>query len=278
MERTSVPNAPPALAAPALAALPGVRHGFFGRAGGVSTGIYASLNASLGSKDDPAAVAENLARIAACLALPPDRVVRLHQIHSARAVVVERPWQGARPEADALVTRTPGLALAVSTADCAPVLLSDPDAGVIAAAHAGWRGALAGVIEATLDAMTSLGADPRAVIAAIGPCISQAAYEVGPDFKAQFLAQSPGNAALFRDGAGDRSHFDLPGYVTRRLARAGVGRVEVLPACTFSVPEAWFSHRRAMKRGEGDYGCNLSVITRCQVSGVRYQVSGVRDQ
>jgi YfiH family protein len=257
-------GSPPALTSPALAALPGMRHGFFGRAGGVSTGVYASLNARLGSHDDPAAVSENLDRIAGRFDLSRERMIRLHQVHSARAVVAEAPWDGpwpgGRPEADAVATAIPNLALAVSTADCAPVLLADPTAGVIAAAHAGWRGAIGGVIEAALDAMETLGAEPDRVVAAVGPCISQAAYEVGPDLKAQFLAESPANAPLFRDGAGDRAHFDLAGYVTRRLARAGVGRVDVLPACTFSDPDAWFSHRGALKRGEGDYGCNLSVI------------------
>ncbi len=140
------------------------------------------------------------------------------------------------------------------------MLLADADAGVIAAAHAGWRGALGGVVEAVVEAMARLGADRGRIVAAIGPCIGQPAYEVGPELKARFLAESPANAALFRDGTGDRSHFDLPGYVTRRLARAGIGRVEALPACTFSAPETWFSHRRSVKRAEGDYGCNLSVI------------------
>jgi YfiH family protein len=252
---------PPALTSPALLALPGVKHGFFGRAGGVSKGIYATLNASLGSQDDPGAVRENLDRIARRFELGPERVIRLHQIHSARAVVAEEPWPGgARPEADAVVTAAPGLALAVSTADCAPVLLADAEAGVIAAAHAGWRGALAGVIGATLEAMTGLGADRARVVAAVGPAISQQAYEVGPELKARFLEESPSNAALFRSGDGDRSHFDLAAYVVRRLARAGVGRVDVLPACTFSAPESWFSHRRSVKEGQGDYGCNLSVI------------------
>jgi YfiH family protein len=252
--------APPSLTVSALAALSGVRHGFFGRAGGVSTGIYASLNAAVGSKDDPAAIRENYARIARALGVSPARLLKAHQVHSPRAVVVEAAFGDERPEADALVTATPGLAVAVSTADCAPVLLADPEARVVAAAHAGWRGAMGGVLEATLAAMESLGAAAPRVFAAVGPAISQGAYEVGPEFKARFLEESPSNAALFRPGAGDRGQFDLAGYVVRRLGRAGVTRVEVVPACTFTEPEAWFSHRRSVKRGEPDYGCNLSAI------------------
>lgn len=256
-------TAPPApfAAAPALDALQGVRHGFFGRRGGVSTGIYASLNVRLGSKDDPAAVAKNRARIAAALGVAPDRLLSAHQVHSARAVVVDGPWSADRPHVDAIVTATPGLAVGVATADCAPVLLAEPEAGIVGAAHAGWRGAIDGVLEAALDAMAGLGADRARIVAAVGACISQEAYEVGPEFKARFLAESPRNAALFRQGAGDRSFFDLTGYVVRRLARAGVTRVEPLGACTVADADAWFSHRRAVKRGEPDYGCQLAAIS-----------------
>jgi YfiH family protein len=257
----AAPIAAPFAISPALGALKGVRHGFFGRQGGVSSGIYSSLNARLGSNDDPAAVKENRARIASALGVAPDRLLSAHQIHSALAVVVEGPWTGPRPHVDAVVTRTPGLAVGVATADCAPVLLAEPQAGVIAAAHAGWRGAIDGVLEAALDAMEGLGADRNRIVAAIGACISPEAYEVGPEFKARFLAESPTNAALFRQGEGDRSWFDLPGYVVRRLARAGVTRVEPLGACTVvSDAQTWFSHRRAMKRGEPDYGCQLAAI------------------
>lgn len=263
-EQRAAPKAP-FETAPALAALAGVRHGFFGRQGGVSTGLYASLNARLGSADDPDAVAENRARIANAIGVAPARLLSAHQVHSPNAVIVDGPWKGPRPQADAVVTATPGIAVAVATADCAPVLLADPKARVIAAAHAGWRGAFDGVLEATVEAMETLGADRGRIIAAIGPCISQAAYEVGPEFKARFLAQSPAYAPLFRAGDkthpdGDRSHFDLPGYVVRRLAHAGVARVDALPYCTVADPDAWFSHRRAVKRGEPDYGCNLSAI------------------
>jgi YfiH family protein len=259
-DRPARPLGPPAIGAAALARLGGVRHGYFGRAGGVSTGIYASLNAAVGSRDDPAAVQENYARIAGWLGVAPERLLKAHQIHSPRAVVVEAPFGDARPEADALVTATPGLAVAVSTADCAPVLLADAEARVVAAAHAGWRGALGGVLESTLAAMESLGASSSRVVAAVGPSIAQPSYEVGPEFKALFLEESPGNAALFRPGAGDRSWFDLAGYVVRRLGRAGITRVEALEACTFAEPDAWFSHRRSVKQGEPDYGCNLSAI------------------
>jgi hypothetical protein len=255
-----MPGAPPFLAAPALAGLTGVRHGFFGRRGGVSTGIYASLNAAVGSCDDPAAVTENYARIAAALGVAPDRLLKAHQLHSPRAVIVDGPFDGARPEADALVTATPGLAVAVSTADCAPVLLADPEARVMAAAHAGWRGAFGGVLEATVEAMERLGARRDRIHAAIGPCISLGSYEVGPEFKERFLAESPSNAALFRPGDGDKSWFDLPGYVLRRLGHAKIARVDVLGRCTFSESDAWFSHRRSVKLGEPDYGCNLSAI------------------
>jgi hypothetical protein len=263
---------PPFATVRTLSELAGVRHGFFGRRGGVSTGLYASLNVRLGSKDDPVAVAENRARIAATLGTAPDRLLSAFQIHSPRAVIVEGPWTGPRPEADAVVTATPGLAVSVTTADCAPVLLADPEARVVAAAHAGWRGAIGdssgGVLEAALDAMETLGADRGRIVAALGPCISQSAYEVGPEFKERFLEESPGNAPLFRaspnSGPGgafaDRSLFDLPAYVVRRLGRAGVGRVEAPLACTVSNADAWFSHRRSVKAGEPDYGCNLSVI------------------
>lgn len=250
----------PFAVSPALAGLTGVRHGFFGRRGGVSTGIYGSLNARLGSSDDPAAVAQNRARIAAALEVAPDRLLSAHQVHSALAAVVDAPWSGPRPHVDAVVTKTSGLAVGVATADCAPVLLAEPKAGVVAAAHAGWRGAIDGVLEAALEAMEGLGADRGRIVAAIGPCISPEAYEVGPEFKARFLGESPMNAALFRQGEGDRSYFDLPGYVVRRLARAGVPRVEPMGACTVTDSETWFSHRRAVKVGEPDYGCQLAAI------------------
>ena len=251
---------PPFETSPALARLDGVGHGFFGRRGGVSSGIYAGLNVGPGSGDAPNDVAENRRRASAALSANPDQLLTPYQIHSARAVIVDAPWDGPRPEADAVVTATPGLLVGVLTADCAPVLLADADAGVVAAAHAGWRGAFGGITDAAIAAMESLGAERGRIVAAIGPCIGQAAYEVGPEFKERFLAASPRNAALFRPGAGDRSHFDLPGYVARRLGEAGLGRVDALAACTMTDGAAWFSHRRAVKHDETDHGRNLSAI------------------
>lgn len=257
-------TAPPHETSALLAALPGVRHAFFGRAGGVSEGDFAGLNTGPGSGDDPEAVAENRARAAAVFGAPPERLLSPRQVHSARARIVETPWEvsgdGERPEVDALATATPNLAISVLAADCAPVLLADPDAKVVAAAHAGWRGALGGVTDAALAAMEELGAERANIRAAIGPCIGQEAYEVGPEFKARFLAESPRNAALFVDGAGDRSHFDLPGYVARRLGLAGIGRVETFLTCTATRGDLWFSRRAAARDGKSAYGRNLSAI------------------
>lgn len=241
----------------------GAAHGFFGRVGGVSSGIYASLNAGPGSKDDAADVAENRRRIAAALAVSPENLLSVYQVHSARAEIVSEPFRGAyadRPQADAMATKTPGLALSILTADCGPILLSDPKAGVIGAAHAGWKGALGGVIEAALEAMQSLGANPADVSAAIGPCIAQASYEVGPEFFAAFTAPDAGNERFFKGGQGDRPHFDLKGYCAMRLALAGVRTVDILPQDTCANEADYFSNRRAVKRQEGDYGRNISAI------------------
>lgn len=244
----------------ALARLPGVRHGFFGREGGVSTGIYASLNAGPGSNDDAAAIAENRARIAAGMEVAPNALVSLHQIHSAIVHRVDAPWSGPRPEGDALVTTTPDLALSIVTADCAPVLLADVKARVIGAAHAGWKGALNGVLDATVAEMVAAGAKAQDIVAAIGPCIRQPSYEVGPEFQAAFLASDPGSENFFRPGKGDRLLFDLPYYCAARLERAGVQRVEALALDTYSDPTAFFSHRRSVHQGAGDYGRNCAVI------------------
>lgn len=252
---------PPFLTSPAFAGAPNVRAAFFGRQGGVSTGLYESLNCGPGSRDDADAVAENRRRAALAAGLTgPERLVTLHQVHSAHAVTVAAPFDGPRPEADALATSTPGLGLGVLTADCAPVLLADAEAQVIGAAHAGWRGAFTGVLEAVLDAMERLGADRSRVRAAVGPCISQDAYEVGPEFVARFTEAAPSSAALFAPGADDRSQFDLKAYVARRLRAAGAAEVDVAAACTFSQADAYFSHRRGVKQGAADYGRNLSVI------------------
>jgi len=242
--------------------LPGVRHGFFGRAGGVSEGLYATLNCGFGSGDEPAHVAENRARALRRIELPETALVTVYQVHSPDVVVVERPWaRGEAPRADAMVTSVPGLALGILTADCAPVLLADAKVRVIGAAHAGWRGAVAGVIESTIAAMTRLGADPERIVAGVGPTIGQRSYEVGPEFAAPFLAQSARNADLFcpaqRPG---HAMFDLKGYVARRLVTAGLRRVQVLPCDTCAEADRFFSYRRACQHGEPDYGRNLSAI------------------
>jgi YfiH family protein len=238
--------------------LRGVRHAFFGRAGGVSSGIYASLNAGTGSNDDPAAVHENRRRIAAAFGAPAERLVGVHQVHSARAVFVGAPWPGERPHADALVTTAHDLVISVLAADCAPVLLADAEAGVIAAAHAGWKGALGGVIEATVRLMRDQGA--RNIAAAIGPCIHQSSYEVGPEFEAQVVAANDSHARYFAPGRGDRRQFDLPGFCADRLIAAGVERIETLPLDTYAHPDALYSHRRSVHETAGDYGRNCSAI------------------
>jgi hypothetical protein len=250
----------PFLQSPRLAALPGVRHGFFGREGGVSAGLYTSLNAGPGSKDDPAAVAENRRRIAAAMGVDGDHLLSLHQVHSAAAVRVSGPWTGARPQADGIVTTAPGLAVSALAADCAPVLFADAEARVVAAAHAGWKGALGGVLEATLDAMVEAGAVRARIVCAIGPCIGQESYEVGPEFSARFLKEDPTNARFFAPGQGDRAHFDLKAYCGARLAQAGAASVDTLSQDTCAMPAQYFSNRRAVKNAEGDYGRNLSVI------------------
>jgi YfiH family protein len=241
----------------------GAAHGFFGRNGGVSRGIYASLNAGPGSKDDAADVAENRRRIAAELAVAPENLLSVYQVHSARVEVVSGPFAGAyadRPQADAMATKVPGLALSILTADCGPILMTDPKPGVIGAVHAGWKGALGGVIEAALAAMKSLGADPANISAAIGPCIGQASYEVGPEFFGAFTLPDAENERFFKGGLGDRLHFDLKGYCASRLALAGVRTVDILPQDTCAEEADYFSNRRAVKRQEDDYGRNLSAI------------------
>jgi YfiH family protein len=243
--------------------LPGVRHGFFTREGGVSEGIYASLNCGPGSGDAREAVRENRRRAMAALDLPGAPLVTVHQVHSPTVVEVESPWEmGAGPEADGMVTRRPGLALGVLAADCAPVLLADAEAGVVGACHSGWKGAVGGVLEATLEAMVRLGAQAGRIVAGVGPCIAQRSYEVGTEFPAPFLAQDADNARFFCPSAKrpDKLHFDLKGYVANRLGLAGAGEVQVLPCDTCAEPARFFSYRRASKAGEGDYGRLLSAI------------------
>jgi hypothetical protein len=241
-------------------ALTGVPHGFLGRRGGVSTGIMAGLNVGLGSDDDPAAVTENRRR-AADAVLPGARLCTLYQVHSADAVTVLAPYDDAlRPHADALVTDRPGFALGILTADCAPVLLADEAAGVVGAAHAGWKGALGGVTDAAIVAMETLGARRDRIVAAIGPCIARASYEVDAAFARRFAAADPENERFFADGREDHHRFDLEAYVAHRLASAGIGRVEALGLDTYADPDRFFSFRRATHRGEPSYGRQIAII------------------
>jgi YfiH family protein len=241
--------------------LPGIRHAFFTRAGGVSAGLYASLNGGIGSHDAPANVVENRARMAAALGVPPDRLITAYQVHSPDVVVADAPWSHEhRPRADAIVTRVRGLAIGVSTADCGPVLLADIDARVIGAAHAGWRGALAGVIEASVAAMERLGAERARIVGALGPMIRQPSYEVGSDVVDRFLAEDRGNARFFAPSPRGRSLFDLAGYIADRLRRAGIMRVEDIGVCTYADPSRFFSYRRATHCAEADYGRHVNGI------------------
>jgi YfiH family protein len=250
------------LQAQSLTNLPGVRHAFFTRAGGVSKGIYESLNSGVGSNDKPENVNENRARMAASLGVTADRFLTAYQIHSPTVMVAEPPWSAAdRPRADAIVTRTPGLAIGVSTADCGPVLMTDPEARVIGAAHAGWRGALTGVIEAAIAAMETLGAKRNRIVAAVGPMIRQPNYEVGQDLLDRFVAAEPDNVRFFAPAQrpGHRM-FDLAGYVVSTLQRAGIERIEDIGHCTYADPAQFYSYRRATHRAEPDYGRHVNAI------------------
>ena len=236
-----------------------LRHGFFTRRGGASSGIFAGLNCGLGSSDQAEIVQINRARVADALEVAAGALVTVHQVHSAGVAVIDGPPH-ARPTADAMVTDRPGLALSVLTADCLPVLMADHAAGVIGAAHAGWRGALDGVLEATLDAMEELGADRGAIHAAIGPAISQGAYEVGPEFLDDFMAEDPDNQRFFAGGTGDRYLFDLPGHALHRMRAAGIGAAEWTRHCTFRDADRFYSYRRARRAGEADYGRLIPAI------------------
>jgi hypothetical protein len=249
------------LASPLLAAVPGLRHAFFTREGGVSGGIYAGLNGGLGSHDDPAHVAENRRRMAEQMGVAPTHLLNLHQIHSPDAVVATGPWNGAvRPTADAIVTRHEGLAIGVTTADCGPILLVDPGARVIGAAHAGWKGALSGVMESTIDAMERLGADRGRIVAAIGPLIRQPSYEVGREFVERFIDADAGNALFFLPGERNgHSMFDLAGFIRMRLENAGVPMIDDLGIDTYSDTRC-FSYRRSVHRKEPDYGRHVHAI------------------
>lgn len=240
-------------------ALAPFRHGFFGRKGGASSGVFQGLNCGHGSSDQFEAVTINRTRVAQALDVLPDALVGVHQIHSAIVVTLDDPDQP-RPKADALVTARPGIALSVLTADCQPVLFADPVAGVIGAAHAGWKGALAGVLDETVSAMVALGAQKDRISAVIGPTISQRAYEVGPEFYDQFMTEDEGAARFFAKGEGDRMLFDLPGYGLNRLRKAGVGHAEWTRHCTYSDPARFYSYRRSVHAREADYGRLIAAI------------------
>ena len=240
-------------------ALAAVRHGFFTRKGGASSGIFSSLNCGFGSTDQTEMVAINRKRVAQALGVDPDRLATVHQTHSARALTLDAPSESP-VEADAIASATPGLALAVLTADCQPVLFADTQNGVIGAAHAGWKGALDGVLEATVDAMEGLGAVREAITAVIGPSISQRAYEVGPEFLERFADEDGANTRFFANGEGDRYLFDLTGFGLHRLRSAGVGEAQWIGHSTFSEPDRFYSYRRSVHRREADYGRLISAI------------------
>ena len=236
------------------------RHGFFTRRGGASSGIFAGLNCGPGSSDQAEVVLINRVRVADAMEVEAEALVSLHQYHSAEVLTLSAPRQD-KPKADAMVTATPGIALAVLTADCQPVLFADHEAGVVGAAHAGWRGALDGVLDATLEAMEALGADRDNVQAVIGPSISQRAYEVGPEFFDRFVGDDEENQRFFANGQGDRMLFDLPGFGLHRLRAAGVGQAEWTRHCTYSDENRFYSYRRSVHRKEPDYGRLIASIT-----------------
>jgi len=236
-----------------------LRHGFFTRKGGASSGVFAGLNCGNGSSDQSEIVAINRARAADAMEVPVARLMNVHQTHSSKVLVVDGPHDGPVPEADALVTATPGLAIAVLTADCQPVLLADAEAGVVGAAHAGWRGAIDGILDETVAAMVGLGAVRERIRAVIGPSISQRAYEVGPEFFDTFMTADPANGRFFAGGEGDRMHFDLPGFGLHKLREAGV-EAEWTRHCTYSDPQRFYSFRRSVHAREADYGRLISAI------------------
>jgi len=237
-----------------------IRHGFFTRRGGASSGVFSGLNCGAGSADQSDAVALNRTRVADAMGVSQTALSSLFQHHSADVVVLDAPLGGDRPKGDAMVTATPGIALGILTADCQPVLFADAEAGVIGAAHAGWKGAIGGVLEATLDAMEELGAHRDNITAIIGPSISQRAYEVGPEFLDMFLDADPENSRFFAAGQDDRVQFDLPSYGLHRLRSAGVGQAEWTRHCTYSDPERFYSYRRSVHESETDYGRLISAI------------------
>jgi YfiH family protein len=246
---------------PLLSAIPGLHHAFFDREGGVSEGIYAGLNGGIGSRDDPAHVMENRRRMAEQMGVPPSHFLSVHQIHSPDAVIATGPWDIAtRPKADAIVTRTEGLAIGVTAADCGPVLFADPKARVIGAAHAGWKGALSGVVEATVEAMEKLGAERASIVAAIGPLIRQPSYEVGNEFVERFVEADAENSLYFLPAAREgHAMFDLAGFIRGRLENAGVLMIDDTGIDTYS-DQRFFSYRRSVHRKEADYGRHVHAI------------------
>ena len=249
------------LESPLLSAVPGLRHAFFSRDGGISGGIYASLNGGIGSNDDPANVTENRRRMAAQIGVTTDRFLTLFQVHSPDVVVASAPWDAAsRPRADAIVTRAEGLAIGVTAADCGPILLVDPNARVIGAAHAGWKGALTGIVESTVDAMEGLGAERAGIVAAIGPLIRQPSYEVGNEFVERFVDADADNALFFLPASrAGHAMFDLAGFIRVRLENAGVSVIDDIGVDTYS-DERFFSYRRSVHRKEPDYGRHVHAI------------------
>jgi purine-nucleoside/S-methyl-5'-thioadenosine phosphorylase / adenosine deaminase len=236
------------------------RHGFFTRKGGVSSGVYTGLNCGPGSSDQSDAVLANRTLVAEAIGLPESHLASLHQVHSPDVLVVDGPVNTPRPKCDAMVSNTKGVALGILTADCQPVLLAEADAGVVATAHAGWKGALNGVLGATIDAMVRLGAERTKIRAVIGPCISQRAYEVGPEFMEAFLDIDPEFGRFFAGGKGDRVKFDLPSFGLSRLRESGIAEARYTGHCTYSDPERFYSYRRTTHAGEADYGRLISVI------------------
>lgn len=236
-----------------------LRHGYFTRRGGASSGVFSGLNCGFGSSDQKEVVAINRARVADALDIPPDNLFGVHQVHSATAVSVDEPIDGTT-QADGIATATPGLAISVLTADCQPVLFADHSAAVIGAAHAGWRGTLDGILESTVDAMVALGADRENIHAVIGPTISQSAYEVGPEFFDTFMAEDQASARYFANGTDDRLMFDLPGYGLSRLRAAGISSAEWTRHCTYSDPDRFYSYRRTTHAKEADYGRLIAAI------------------
>ena len=249
----------PTLQSPLLSKLPGVRHAFFTRQGGVSEGVYDSLNVGVGSRDDPGAIQENRARAAATLGVQPDALLTCYQIHSTIAVAADAPF-AERPQADGVVTASADLACGALSADCAPILFADPQARVVAACHAGWKGALGGVVESTVALMIDQGARRERIVAAVGPCIAQASYEVGDEFRDRFVGESGGAARFFGPGRSGKHQFDLPGFVQSRLGESGVLQAEWIGRDTCAEEDLFFSNRRVVLRGEADYGRLLSAI------------------